>query len=948
MRTLSAVVLHHRRLVIALALLGTILFAALASQLKSTMNVAAILPADDPEVMFFMETANRFGSNNINMAALETDDIFTQDGLNTLRAMTKAMGDVEGVKFAMSIANLPDMQPDGEGSISVRALVPSEGAPTDPAALDKIRRTVLDNDLLAGNLVSPDGKAALITAMLANDADRNAIGGALKEAVREAAGDHTFYFGGVEMIVDFLKGVIASPRMIVVMAATFGLFLLTMFLAIGTLRGFLGSLLVVGLATVWTLGALALADIELSLFTQLIPLLVIVLAAPFAVIVAKGFENAAGSPSEKAAAVLADFASPLAIAAAAVIAVSLSTLTTSLDIFRHTGVGVALGVGFAALFSLTLLPAVLAGTKSRAPKTTFADRLAKPSALVAFATHRAWLILALTVLLVVVAAFLATRMPRNVNAMATFPPGSEPRATEDLMQRGFGGSQLFMIDFESADVRRPAILEQMDIAAKRLRLVANVNYPQSIADVLKMLNRNLNNEPMHPDAMEKINNLWFMLEGQPQVDMLIDGEFGSGILQARIGDIVSDVVGPAIAEIKQVAGAVETRLVEVNVYARPPAETAKWARVLAERAALKVALDVQFHTGAKLNRVELADLLTPLRAAPPDLDVATRQELKQRYAAYFNSAESDIIMPAGFDVDGLAEKLSKLDATATATVVAALIEHLPESVLADDPEGPSYAAPTIIETYIKTLKNIRQVAAIAATAKYLKTDLAKPENAALLRDVASGLWSLNSQTAAVSAEAYQSITGEQPPAEAQVNIATHLTGWPYINDMIQQRLEPSLLQGLAVALVLLLLVVAIASRSAAVTAAATIATLAGLVTNFALMTLFGIPLDNIAWVVVLVSAGLILPSVIIQAAVYRGAAAKGAGKPLEQAVATTAGPLVAALLPVAIGFIVLAAAELSMQAQLGVFIAASCVIAGALALMFVPALIVAGGKKAAN
>ncbi|MCL4235970.1 MAG: hypothetical protein KJ042_15795, partial [Deltaproteobacteria bacterium] len=186
-----------RRAVFVLAALVTIAAAFFVGSLETDMNVTSILPANDPAVAYFRETSDRFGSSAINMVALESDDIFTTESLTALRAVTDALGQVEGVRFSMSVANLLDMQPDGEGSISVRPYLPKGPVPTDPAELGRIRNSVLGNAMLAGNLVSPDAKAALVTVKLAPDADRKTIGGRLKAAARTAAPESTLYFGGV-------------------------------------------------------------------------------------------------------------------------------------------------------------------------------------------------------------------------------------------------------------------------------------------------------------------------------------------------------------------------------------------------------------------------------------------------------------------------------------------------------------------------------------------------------------------------------------------------------------------------------------------------------------------------------------------------------------------------------------------------------------------------------
>lgn len=889
-----------RRVVFILTALVTIVGAFFVGSLETDMNVTSILPAGDPDVAYFRETSDRFGSSVINMVALESDDVFTAESLNTLRAVTDALGQVEGVRFAMSIANLLDMQPDGEGSISVRPYLPKGPAPTDPAELSRIRDSVLGNPLIAGNLVSPDGKAALITVKLAPDADRKTIGGRLKAAARAAAPGATLYFGGVEMIVDYLAGLIASPRMVVCMIATFGVFIALLLWVLGSARALVSALAVLGLTVVWTLGTMSAIEHMLSLFTSMLPLLVIVAATPYPVIFLVTLGRAKGVGADRAADALARCARPILVGSLAVAAASLASLVTPWAIFRDLGLGVALGALSSGILSLTLLPAIASGAKNAGP--SLFDRRGIGGALAhAAKTNPSAAVVAVLVALFAFAA-VAAFTPRDVNPMATFPPDGEPRVTEDLMQRGFGGSQLFMIDFASADVRHPAVLEQMTLATKRLRAIANVNYPQSIADVLRMLNTNLNNEPSTPDSMGKINNLWFMLEGQPQVDLLIDPKFTDAIVQARIGDIRSSVVAPAVDAIEGVARDVETRLVSVTIADQPEPQRPAWARVLGERAAALAALDLRHYLQLEIDEEGLAEELAALRAATVPLGEKEAADLRDRYRKFLTSAEADVTLPPGFDPTVLVEALASLDAPTEASIAATMAKNLPADVLAADPEGPTYAASTLLGIRESTVKRARHAAAMVRVAGRLERthQMAILNNPALRADLQSGLWTINSEVANTTPDRFEKIAGAPADTGAVINIQVRATGWPFVNTMMNRALPGMFIRAGLAALVTALVGAALAAGSWR----GALAAAGGIGVTFATMTIFGIALDNITWAAMLVAVGVSVP---IAAWRHGGTGAT------------------AVALPVAAGFAFLLAAPLAMQAYLGVFMAASAV-----------------------
>ncbi len=891
-----------RRAVFALVFVVTIVCAFFAGSLETDMNVTSILPADDPEVAYFRETSDRFGSSSINMVALESGDIFTAESLTTLRAITDALGQVEGIRFSMSIANLLDMQPDGEGSISVRPYLPKGPAPTDPAELARLRDTVLGNPMIAGNLVSPDAKAALITVKLAPDADRKTIGARLKAAARAAAPESTLYFGGVEMIVDYLAGLIASQRMIACMVCAFGVFIALLWWVLGSARALASALLVVGLAVLWTLGIMSAIEHMLSLFTSMLPLLVIVAATPYPVIYLFAFGRAPGEGAAKAANALARCARPILIGSMAVSASAMTSLAAPWAILRDLGLGVAIGALASGILSVTLLPAMVARAKTRA-RSLF-DRRSLGGGIARAAKGNPTAAGAIVLATVIAFGAIAWFMPRDVNPMATFPPGGEPRATEDLMQRGFGGSQLFMIDFMSADVRHPAVLEQMTLATKRLRAIPDVNYPQSIADVLRMLNTNLNNEPSTPDSMGKINNLWFMLEGQPQVDLLIDPKFTDAIVQARVGDIRSSVVAPAVDAIAVVADQVERRLASVTIANEPETRRAAWARVLGERAAELAALDLRHYQGVEVDREGLAEELTTLRAAPVALGEKENADLRERYRTFLTSAEADVTLPAGFDPAALVEALASLTAPTEESLAATMAKNLPADVLAKDPEGPTYAASTLLGIHESVVKRARHAAALFKVASRLERthQMAILNNPALRADLGSSLWAINADVANTTPERYEKIAGSPAEPANVVNIEARATGWPQVNTMMNRALGSVFARIGLVAIVIALIGAALAARSWR----GALAAAAGIGATFAAMTLFGVAFDNIVWAALLVAVSLAVP-----VAAWRNG---GTG---ASAIA----------LPVAAGFAFLLGAPLAMQAYLGVFMAASVAVA---------------------
>ncbi|MCL4235791.1 MAG: hypothetical protein KJ042_14865, partial [Deltaproteobacteria bacterium] len=289
-------------------------------------------------------------------------------------------------------------------------------------------------------------------------------------------------------------------------------------------------------------------------------------------------------------------------------------------------------------------------------------------------------------------------------------------------------------------------------------------------------------------------------------------------------------------------------------------------------------------------------------AAPVALGDKENGDLRDRYRKFLTSAEADVTLPAAFDPTALVESLASLDAPTEESLAATMSKNLPAVVLAADPEGPTYAASTLLGIHESVVKRARHAAALLKVAGRLERthQMAILNNPSLRADLQSSLWTINSDVASTTPDRYAKITDGPAEAPAIIDIEARATGWPFVNTMMNRALPGMFARAGLAALVIALIGAALAAASWRGALAAAV----GIGTTFAAMTVFGIALDNITWAALLVAIGVSVPI-----AAWRGG---GTG---ASAVA----------LPVAAGFAFLLAAPLAMQAYLGVFMAASAV-----------------------
>jgi predicted RND superfamily exporter protein len=276
MKAFPRFVVRNRFFVLAAICLITFFLGYQAFHIPRDTDLFSLFPAEDPDVVFFKKTGDKFGYNFINIVALETEDIFTHEALSVLRELTVSIEQIRGVKEVLSLANVPDMRRIGE-TIVIKPLIDPEGVPGDPEELSHLQKYVLANRMLVGNLVSADGKAALISVRIDEDSKNKEVAGQIKAAVAEVAPGSRVYFAGLSMVTEYMERLITGD-MARLMPLIVALFFLMLYLSFLNLRGLFLTIGTVVLAIVWALGAMSVLGMALSMVTFAVPMVIMIIA----------------------------------------------------------------------------------------------------------------------------------------------------------------------------------------------------------------------------------------------------------------------------------------------------------------------------------------------------------------------------------------------------------------------------------------------------------------------------------------------------------------------------------------------------------------------------------------------------------------------------------------------------------------------------------------------
>src|SRR5262249_45934092 len=193
MERLAAWLVRHPRRVIAATLLVTAVLGFFAVQVRFQSSFESVLPTGDPAVTFYDEVRKLFGSDDVGVIGVLSDDVFSPPTLEKIARVTTAVGKLPGVDHALSITNATDVAAD--------VLDP-------PPPLPKLRRTPEDVEALRArlravplyreNLVSADGRGAAITVILKpmSDAGYSDLDRRIEGILAAENGPERFYYTG--------------------------------------------------------------------------------------------------------------------------------------------------------------------------------------------------------------------------------------------------------------------------------------------------------------------------------------------------------------------------------------------------------------------------------------------------------------------------------------------------------------------------------------------------------------------------------------------------------------------------------------------------------------------------------------------------------------------------------------------------------------------------------
>lgn len=512
--------LNQRWWVLGFFAVGTVFMLFGVQRIVKDASADAMNPDNSPIVALNDQIAEEFNTGRTEIFVLEAPNVFTPAHLTEVRALTEALGVVEGVKRVTSLSNSKKLV-ETDGVLITSDMVEVDN-PT-PAEIESLRHYLETNYATkSGMLAARDGTSTNVVVEFEDTADLPTIAAAMEKAVKERW-TGTYNLTGLPSMESYMLAAMGVDMP--TLGGTALLVILLMFLL--NYRSFLGvwlPLLQIGVGLIWGAGLYGWLGLKFGALTVIAPVAVLAVGSSFTLHLLGRYFLEVGRGTEKREAIvqvltktgLGVFVSGLAITAS-----MLTFLLSDLAMVRGIGVLSAMGVFTAMVSSLTLVPCLL--SLVRPPKVRV--KLDANGPLSAGLGHlgrwigrRPRLLLILGLILLVVSGIGIFRITPNTSLVGFFKADSAVIQGMEAVNRVFGGSTAVKALIEG-DLQDPAVLKGLLAFQEDLKTSApELGASTSLATLVRSLHETLTGEAGMPGTRDLVAQELLVYQASGSVD----------------------------------------------------------------------------------------------------------------------------------------------------------------------------------------------------------------------------------------------------------------------------------------------------------------------------------------------------------------------------------------------------------------------------------------------
>ena len=527
--------------IIAAVILLTVFFYFGLSRVDVVRDLEEMFPEDDPVKTAYDQVDATFGGAKFAMIILDMDEVFSVSALQEIDRLTLDLEKVKGVNSVLSITNVEEIRGIEDG-IEVVELI--EEIPTSEAELQKLKHRVLSNDDYAGQIVSENGKIALVMVQLLPEAAEENVIQDIREIIHRQELDKKAYLTG-EAVLDqeVDKAIVGDMSRLLPLAIL--LMIGILYISFRNVRGVVLPLLIVIITVIWTMGMMGYFGIPLSPISNIMPIILISMGIADGIHILTRYREGLSQGLDKQKAL---FATVIAVGLACLIT-SVTTMagfgslyTSSLIQIKDFGLSTAIGVGVAFVITITFFLAFLYLLRPAKRELDKKRKILLKGTLVkwaGFVIARAKTVLIIAGLLVVLASAGIPLINPESDFIDFFKPGSPVRSAYNLVTENFGGANIIQIAVKG-NIQDPEVLQAMEHLQNDIEKIEILSKPGSIVNLLRNTNKALHEGnpeyEMLPKTEEEVAQYLLLLSmgGSDQLDNMLSFDYEQALIQSRV------------------------------------------------------------------------------------------------------------------------------------------------------------------------------------------------------------------------------------------------------------------------------------------------------------------------------------------------------------------------------------------------------------------------------
>ena len=583
-----------------------------------------------------------------------------------------------------------------------------------------------------------------------------------------------------------------------------------------------------------------------------------------------------------------------------------SLLFTDFSVIRQFGFITALGIFIAMVVTFLLIPILLSFSGSKELKPQKPESLTEPM----FMQHLARLVfnhklkvLFLSGLIGISAGMIIPKIKKDVDWSLCLKKGSKAHYAEMHLRREFGGT-LPIQTLVKGDLKDPSTLKAMRYLERYLETVASVGQAQSIAGVVSEMNAVMNDRYVVPEARDAVANLWFLIEGEEIVEQLVKADSSEGLIQAKLSTWDTGIMTDAVDKIDQFINALPEKIMVININDASPEIRAALLNIRSERLTDNLLRDIT----AKKIRVEREKLNAIVDTAVFNKGIEDDDYLKvqQKVIDYLLGEEAEIeFIPqvsATTIADAVTEEVKRNPDVQLSKILAIAKSNIPQALM----EDLNQLAQSLAAGVKEVIGESRVAFAFAKIKEILPPGSARIQD--LFRNLKGDLWEINEGVIALGADEYKGLPAiPDRLISKEIPISFENTGLAAVLKRMEEKLIPSQIMSLLIALVLIAIIIGFIFRSATIGWISIVPISLTILVNFAVMGYFKIGLDSFTTMVSSVAIGLGIDTDIHFISCFKREFSRIGDelKALKKTLSTTGVAILINTLTVGIGFAVL-------------------------------------------